>query len=85
MTPAHHKPKIVCECLKVTETELVKAIRTHKINEIQDIIDYTSAGDGCTACHPLLREYLERERRKGATCPPPCPTALTDSSPSLSP
>ncbi|MBI4376276.1 MAG: (2Fe-2S)-binding protein [Elusimicrobia bacterium] len=69
MTP---KPKIVCECLKVSEAQVLKAIRTKKIRSIKDIIDYTSAGDGCTCCHPLLREYLEREGSvEDATCPRP--------------
>ena len=61
---APHKPKIVCECLKVTEAEILKAIRTRAIKTVGDIIDFTSAGEGCNACHPLLREYLERERQK---------------------
>lgn len=61
MGPPQHKPKIVCECLKVTEAALLKAIQSKKIESVKDIIKYTQAGDGCTACHPLLKQYLERE------------------------
>lgn len=64
MGPAPHKPKVVCECLKVTEHSLLKAIDAKKIKTVKDIIDYTQAGDGCTACHPLLKEYLERAHRE---------------------
>ena len=60
------KSKIVCECLKVTEAEILKAIRTREIRGVRDITHYTSAGEGCNACHPLLKEYLERERLKSA-------------------
>lgn len=61
MTPPP-KSKVVCECLKVTESQLLKAIETRKVRNLKDIICYTSAGEGCTACHPLLAEYLERRR-----------------------
>ena len=66
--PPHRPPKspVVCACLGVTEAEVLEAIRTHKLAKLKDIIEYTSAGDGCTSCHPLLREYLEREHRKHA-------------------
>lgn len=59
-----HKSKIVCECLKVTEADILKAVRGREIRTVADIIEYTSAGEGCNACHPLLKDYLERQRRK---------------------
>ena len=52
--------KIVCACLQVTEAEVLEAIRTGEIASIRDLTRLTLAGDGCTACHPLLKEYLER-------------------------
>ena len=55
--------KIVCECLEVTEAQVLDAIRTHKLNSVKDIAHYTEAGKGCTACHGLLREYLEHHAR----------------------
>ena len=61
MGPPPHKPKIVCECLKVTEHALLKAIQAKRLESVKDIINYTQAGDGCTACHPLLKEYLARK------------------------
>ncbi len=59
MTPARKTHKIVCECLQVTEEEILLAVRTREIKTVKDIIKYTQAGDGCTACHPLLKEYLK--------------------------
>lgn len=85
MTPGPHEPKIVCECLKITEAQILKAIRTRQIRTVQDITECTSAGDGCTACHPLLKEYLKRERAKSGSTSPLPPSARKDSSPTLSP
>ena len=51
-------------CLGVTEGEILDAIKTKEIGSVKDVIRYTQAGDGCTACHPLLREYLQNARRK---------------------
>lgn len=85
MTPSHPKPKIVCECFKVTEAQLLKAVRARKLRTLKDVARHTSAGEGCNVCHPLIKEYLEREHRKDATCPPPHrPVARTDSAPALS-
>ena len=50
--------KIVCECLGVTEADLIEAIRTHKLESVKDIAHYTEAGKGCTACHSVLKDYL---------------------------
>ena len=50
--------KIVCECLDVSEADILEAIRTHKLESVKDIAHYTEAGNGCTACHGLLKEYL---------------------------
>ena len=53
--------KIVCECLGVTEADLLEAIRTHKLESVKDIAHYTEAGKGCTVCHDVLREYLKHK------------------------
>ena len=51
---------LVCRCLRVTETELIEALTTREIRTVKEIRRHTGAGDGCTACHSLLRQYLER-------------------------
>lgn len=61
MTP-HKKSQIICHCLHVDEEEILEAFSRRHIKSLKDIIRYTSAGDGCTACHPALLEYLERRR-----------------------
>ena len=53
--------ELVCHCLQVTEAELVEALATCPIRTLKDIQQHTAAGGGCTACHRLLKTYLERE------------------------
>jgi bacterioferritin-associated ferredoxin len=50
--------KFVCHCLRVTEEMVFDALSTGTIQTIQDIRRFTGAGDGCTACHTRLQEYL---------------------------
>jgi NAD(P)H-nitrite reductase large subunit len=64
MTP--RKSKIVCECLGVTESQLVAAIHTHELCTLKQVTACTDAGGGCTVCHPAIREYLAREARAKA-------------------
>ncbi len=41
---------IVCECARVTKQEVIDAIRTHDIKEVEDIIKITKAGAYCKSC-----------------------------------
>ena len=52
--------RVVCNCLQVTEGELVQALTTVELRSVRDIRRHTGAGDGCTACHKALVKYLER-------------------------
>jgi bacterioferritin-associated ferredoxin len=51
--------RLVCRCLGITEAVLRKALLTFDLRTVQDIRRHTGAGDGCTACHGLLRRFLE--------------------------
>ena len=57
------KDKVVCECLGVTEAEVVSAIRARGLTTVRQVTACTGAGGGCNSCHPALRAYLAREAR----------------------
>ena len=63
--------RIVCHCLQVTESTLVDALTTLEIRTVKDLRRHTGAGDGCTACHSRLREYLA-ERAYSSSASPIC-------------
>ncbi len=52
--------KVVCRCLQVTETQVVRMITRLELRTVRDLRQLTGAGDGCTCCHAKLEEYLER-------------------------
>ena len=64
ITPACHgdacatcSGQYVCHCLHVTEEMVIEAIAAGATT-IVELRRNTLAGEGCTACHRRLREYL---------------------------
>ncbi len=51
---------LICSCLNVTEETVVNAIATLGLRTVKEVRKYTGAGDGCTACHPRIREVLKQ-------------------------
>jgi bacterioferritin-associated ferredoxin len=51
--------RVVCHCLQVTEEALLIAVETFGLRTLKEVRQATGAGDGCTACHRRLRQYLE--------------------------
>lgn len=58
--------KLVCECLEVTEAEIVSAIRERGLTTVRQVTVCTGAGGGCNSCHPAIRAYLAREAARAA-------------------
>jgi bacterioferritin-associated ferredoxin len=56
--------RVVCRCLQVTETELREAIARCQLQTIRDVACSTGAGDGCTACHRTIQQFL-----RSSSCP----------------
>ena len=55
------RSRVVCECLKVTEGQVVDALRAGHACTLREIAACTLAGSGCNACHPELRRLIQRE------------------------
>ena len=60
----------VCACLQITERELLGTLRRADVRTVRDLRRVIGAGDGCTACHPVLQRYLDAGRQP--SCPPIC-------------
>jgi len=55
---------IICNCMDVSEHEIVDAIKNKEAVTVQDIMDITGAGTGCGSCVDDLDEILKRELNK---------------------
>ncbi len=66
MGPRKNHAKVVCECLGITEGEVVAAIRAEGLTTVKQVTACTDAGGGCTACHPAIRALLERRAKERA-------------------
>jgi bacterioferritin-associated ferredoxin len=51
--------RLVCRCLGVTEAIIVDAVGQFGLCTLAEVRRCTGAGDGCTACHKLIRRLLE--------------------------
>ena len=60
----------VCACLQITEQQLLDALASNPACSLRDLRRTIGAGDGCTACHDALRQYLDAGRQP--SCPPIC-------------
>ena len=64
---------IVCKCFGITAKEIENVARENALTTIEQVTHYTKAGGGCTTCHPLIEEILNKlagEKRKEAVSPP---------------
>ena len=52
--------RVICHCLQVLESQVVETLITLNIRSVKDLRRATGAGDGCTCCHPHLKELVDR-------------------------
>jgi NifU-like protein len=67
--PCHlmQQETILCHCFQVTKDTVRDAIYKHRLEEIEDVTNFTKAGGGCTDCHhdigDLLRDCWDKINR----------------------
>ena len=54
---------IICNCMGVSEHEIVYCIKMDGARDVQDIQDTTGAGTSCGSCIEEIEEILLRERK----------------------
>lgn len=78
----HEEGKLVCKCYAVDDVLIERVARANKLSTVQDIMNYTKAGGGCSACHEGIEEILakvaiENDQAVTASTVPAAPTAPT--------
>ncbi len=56
---------MICHCLQVTEEMVQEALAVLEAPTLEQLRVATGAGDGCTACHRRLRQYLSELMEAG--------------------
>jgi NAD(P)H-nitrite reductase large subunit len=50
---------LVCLCMDVCKSEIVKAIREKGLDSLDEVMEETQAGCGCSSCHGEIEGILE--------------------------
>ncbi len=50
----HEEGKLICKCFGVDEGHIRRAVVNNGLTTLEEVINYTKAGGGCTACHEKL-------------------------------
>ena len=51
--------QIVCECFGITDREIEKTVREHRLTSIEDVTGYLKAGGGCGNCHDQIQQIMD--------------------------
>jgi bacterioferritin-associated ferredoxin len=51
--------RMICHCLQIRESDVRAAVECGAVQSIRDVMNATTAGTGCTACHCAIRQILE--------------------------
>lgn len=56
----HEEGALICKCFGVDEGQIRRAVLTNGLTTLEDVINYTKAGGGCTTCHEEIEQVLTR-------------------------
>ncbi|MEL1638533.1 Fe-S cluster assembly protein NifU [Klebsiella quasipneumoniae] len=54
----HEDGKLICKCFGVDEGHIRRAVVNNGLTTLEEVINYTKAGGGCTACHEKIELAL---------------------------
>lgn len=56
--------EVVCHCFGVTDKKIERAVMENDLSTIEEVMNYTKAGGGCTSCHEQIEEIIHKVREK---------------------
>ncbi len=71
----HEEGKLICKCFGVDEGHIRRAVVNNGLTTLEEVINYTKAGGGCTACHEKIELALAALLAQQPPAPLPAETA----------
>jgi NifU-like protein len=54
----HEEGALICKCFAIDAVLIEDTVRANKLSTVEDVINYTKAGGGCSSCHEGIEEIL---------------------------
>ncbi|MFA5082346.1 MAG: Fe-S cluster assembly protein NifU [Hydrogenophilaceae bacterium] len=54
----HEEGALICKCFAIDAVLIEETVRANKLSTVEDVINYTKAGGGCSSCHEGIEEIL---------------------------
>ncbi|MCF6689751.1 Fe-S cluster assembly protein NifU [Raoultella terrigena] len=54
----HEEGRLICKCFGVDEGHIRRAVLNNGLTTLEEVINYTKAGGGCTSCHEQIELAL---------------------------
>jgi NifU-like protein len=49
----------ICYCFDIPDTAIRKAVRIHRLREVDEVTELCEAGGGCSSCHHTIEELID--------------------------
>ncbi len=56
----HEEGALICKCFAIDAVLIEDTVRANNLSSVEDVINYTKAGGGCSSCHEGIEEILAK-------------------------
>ena len=56
----HEEGELICKCFGIDAVMIEDNVRENNLSTVQDVINYTKAGGGCSSCHEGIEDILTK-------------------------
>ncbi len=55
----HEEGDLICKCFGIDSAMIERTVEENNLRTMEDVVNYTKAGGGCTSCHEAIEEILD--------------------------